>query len=270
MLGIYPVANVKFSNTGFDRSTLFQGREGSCAFFRATKIRLPLLPLPPSVTRAEARQRPRFNRATTRVSIQFRPTVHHRPTVSLVFLAALRRRNFFEGFTAVLPRDPTVDLTALLSPAVSIYPATLPLFLFLFSFFLARDRREREREDRVPVSHPRRFPLPPFLLRSPRIRLSFARLPHGQRGHVPVAMETGPNRDGNSPPPYSPLSYSAGVPLAASLRHVFDSYSSSPSLSLFVPRSRSHLSLIRPACQPALSSSSSLFSPFSLPVARSR
>lgn len=145
MLGIYPVANVKFSNTGFDRSTLFQGREGSCAFFRATKIRLPLLPLPPSVTRAEARQRPRFNRATTRVSIQFRPTVHHRPTVSLVFLAALRRRNFFEGFTAVLPRDPTVDLTALLSPAVSIYPATLPLFLFLFSFFLARDRREREK-----------------------------------------------------------------------------------------------------------------------------
>lgn len=162
MLGIYPVANVKFSNTGFDRSTLFQGREGSCAFFRATKIRLPLLPLPPSVTRAEARQRPRFNRATTRVSIQFRPTVHHRPTVSLVFLAALRRRNFFEGFTAVLPRDPTVDLTALLFPAVSIYPATLPLFLFLFSFFLARDRREREREDRVPVSHPRRFALPPL------------------------------------------------------------------------------------------------------------
>lgn len=62
----------------------------------------------------------------------------------------------------MLPRDPTVDLTALLSPAVSIYPATLPLFLFLFSFFLARDRREREREDRVPVSHPRRFPLPPL------------------------------------------------------------------------------------------------------------
>lgn len=45
----------------------------------------------------------------------------------------------------MLPRDPTVDLTALLSPAVSIYPATLPLFLFLFSFFLARDRREREK-----------------------------------------------------------------------------------------------------------------------------
>lgn len=269
MLGIYPVANVKFSNTGFDRSTLFQGREGSCAFFRATKIRLPLLPLPPSVTRAEARQRPRFNRATTRVSIQFRPTVHHRPTVSLVFLAALRRRNFFEGFTAVLPRDPTVDLTALLSPAVSIYPATLPLFLFLFSFFLARDRREREKTVcRYRTRDASLFR--PFLLRSPRIRLSFARLPHGQRGHVPVAMETGPNRDGNSPPPYSPLSYSAGVPLAASLRHVFDSYSSSPSLSLFVPRSRSHLSLIRPACQPALSSSSSLFSPFSLPVARSR
>lgn len=44
------------------------------------------------------------------------------------------------------------------------------------------------------------------------------------------------------------------------------------SLSLFVPRScrsRSHLSLIRPACQPALSFSS-LFSPFPLPVARSR
>lgn len=47
---------------------------------------------------------------------------------------------------------------------------------------------------------------------------------------------------------------------------------SSLSLSLLVPRScrsRSHLSLIRPACQPALSFSS-LFSPFPLPVARSR
>ena len=42
-----------------------------------------------------------------------------------------------------------------------------------------------------------------FLPPPPCIRLSFARLPHGQRGHVPVAMETGPNRDGNSPPPYS-------------------------------------------------------------------
>lgn len=169
MLGIYPVANVKFSNTGFDRSTLFQGREGSCAFFPATKIRLPLLPsLPPSVTRAEARQRPRFNRATTRVSIQFRPTVHHRPTVSLVFLAALRRRNFFEGFTAVLPRDPTVDLTALLSPAVSIYPATLPLFLFLFSFFLARDRRERERRPCAGIA-PATLPFSPPSSFDPRV-----------------------------------------------------------------------------------------------------
>lgn len=69
----------------------------------------------------------------------------------------------------MLPRDPTVDLTALLSLAVSIYPATLPLFLFLFSFFLARDRREREREDRVPVSHPRRFPLPPPSSFDPRV-----------------------------------------------------------------------------------------------------
>ena len=118
-----------------------------------------------------------------------------------------------------------------------------------------------------------------FLPPPPCIRLSFARLPHGQRGHVPVAMETGPNRDGNSPPPYSLSPLFSTVARRCSSRCLSSSrirlvffLPSSLSLSLLVPRScrsRSHLSLIRPACQPALSFSS-LFSPFPLPVARSR
>ena len=149
---------MKFSKTGFRSikpNRAFPREKRGVAFFRATKIRLPFLPL--SLCCSDVGER--FNRATTRVSIQFRATVHRRPTVSLVFLVALQHRNFFQGSTAVLPRDLTVDLTALLSLslAVSIYPSSYPSS----SLFSLLDRREREREHGVPVSHPRRrrFPL---------------------------------------------------------------------------------------------------------------
>lgn len=170
----------------------------------------------------------------------------------------------------MLPRDPTVDLTALLSLAVSIYPATLPLFLFLFSFFLARDRREREKTVcRYRTRDASLFPLlPPSI---PAYSSFF-------RSSSPWATWSRSSRYGNraeSRWELTPFLFSPFLLRRCSSRCLSSSrirlvFFLPFSLSLFVPRSRSHLSLIRPACQPALSSSSSLFSPFSLPVARSR
>lgn len=71
-----------------------------------------------------------------------------------------------------------------------------------------------------PVVHPLPSRLPP---------LSFRCFPHGQRGHVPVVMETRANRDGNSTvgrsPSSPPLSFS--LSLFRFLRHRF-----SPSVPL--------------------------------------
>lgn len=74
-------------------------------------------------------------------------------------------------------------------------------------------------------------------------------LPHGQRGHVPVAMETGPNRDGNSPL----LSISLFLPFPMFLCRAFSS-SRIPLSNLLLRSDRArafHLSLIqhrRTAC----------------------
>lgn len=68
-------------------------------------------------------------------------------------------------------------------------------------------------------------------------------LPHGQRGHVPVAMETGPNRDGNSPL----LSISLFLPLPVFLCRAFSS-SRIPLSNLLLCSDRArvfHLSLIQ-------------------------
>ena len=129
----------------------------------------------------------------------------------------------------------------------------------------------------MPVSHPRRrrFPLLAPSSFDPLVFVFLSLVfPMGNVVTFQSLWKPGRIEMGTHPLPILSLPYflpwPAGVPLAASLRHVFDSYSSSLPLSLSLSlRSRSHLSLIRPACQPALSFSS-LFSPFPLPVARSR
>lgn len=67
-----------------------------------------------------------------------------------------------------------------------------------------------------PVVHPLPSRLPP---------LSFRCFPHGQRGHVPVVMETRANRDGNSTvgrsPSSPPLSFSLSLSIPLSPTSLF-------------------------------------------------
>lgn len=70
--------------------------------------------------------------------------------------------------------------------------------------------------------------------------LSFRCFPHGQRGHVPVVMETRANRDGNSAGTLSSLSLS--------LRTI--SFASSPSFSFCLSLSTSSLFVLRPPSHP--------------------
>lgn len=70
------------------------------------------------------------------------------------------------------------------------------------------------------AARPRHSRVPSFTLFPPRLPpLSFRCFPHGQRGHVPVVMETRANRDGNSTVGRSPssppfLSLSLSIPLS--------------------------------------------------------
>lgn len=131
-----------------------------------------------------------------------------------------------------------------------------------------------------PVVHPLPSRLPP---------LSFRCFPHGQRGHVPVVMETRANRDGNSTVGRSPssppfLSLSLSIPLSPTSLFALRPSPTSPTcqriripLSLSFPN---YLSPHRaPSYHPAASLSSSSDRPRyeilalahpRLPVARSR
>lgn len=88
-----------------------------------------------------------------------------------------------------------------------------------------------------PVVHPLPSRLPP---------LSFRCFPHGQRGHVPVVMETRANRDGNSTvgrSPSSPPFLSLSLSLFRFLRHRF-----SPSVPLPL-RQRANVFASRSLCR---------------------
>lgn len=148
----------------------------------------------------------------------------------------------------MLPRDLTVDLTALFSTRCIHLSRSLP-FLLLFFATSRQPGRERERErDCALVT----FSLLLSFLSIPLSIFVFLslHLPHGQRGHVPVAMETGPNRDGNSPPL---LSISLFLLFPVFLRRAFSS-SRIPLSNLLLCSDRArafHLSLIqhrRTAC----------------------
>jgi len=136
----------------------------------------------------------------------------------------------------------------------------------------------------VPVTLSR---IPPFTL-VPPLRLpplSFRCFPHGQRGHVPVVMETRTNRDGNSTVGRSPSSFFLSLS-PTSLFALCPSPSSPTCQHIRVPLSPSfpnYLSSHRaPSYHPAASLSSSsdcprceILSPIVLahprfPVARSR
>lgn len=116
------------------------------------------------------------------------------------------------------------------------------------------DERETSRtEKRAPVAAPMTLSL--VSRRVPHLApLSFRCFPHGQRGHVPVVMETRANRDGNSAGTLSSLSLSlrsisfANSPFVASRPP-----SPGPlSLSLFLPPTAVYVpTWLRPALSPS-------------------
>lgn len=115
--------------------------------------------------------------------------------------------------------------------------------------------------------------VPPFTL-FPSFRLpplSFRCFPHGQRGHVPVVMETRANRDGNStvgrsgpsspslafptslfalcPSPTWPTCQRIRVPLSLSLSPSFPNYLSPHRASSYHPAASLSSSSDRPRCE---------------------